>query len=74
MPDGADSHPCTVSNKHGASWRRQDVAARKAAVFIIFQANGLVLVRVGHEHGPAIVLSEVIQAYQNLQLCPSFAE
>ena len=63
-----DSHPCTVSNKHRASWSYHDDTTREAAIFIFFQACRLVFVRVGHEHGAAIVFAEVIKAYQHLRL------
>lgn len=63
-----DIPPCTMCYKHRACWGCQGHAARKGALHVIFNALGFVYVRVGHEHGPPIVLSELIQTDQHLRI------
>ncbi len=54
--------------KHRACWGCQDHAAWKGALHVILNALGFVYVRVGHEHGSPIGLSELIQTDQHLRI------
>ena len=65
------SHPCTVSNKHSASWCCHGDTAREAAVFIIFQACSLSLCELGMNMVPPL---SSLKSSRHINTCASIRQ